>query len=81
MLPWCEDGKVPHQALAFICEAVWLLLHRFSNHLGNPLGGIPLSVWSTLSYPLVLWFSRCHVRLGSRFASACASMDVLICPV
>jgi len=22
MLPWCEDGKVPHQALSFIWEAV-----------------------------------------------------------
>ena len=27
MLPWCEDGKVPHCPLIFFCEAVWLLLH------------------------------------------------------
>ena len=66
MLPWCEDGKIPHQTLVFICEAVWLLLHKFSNHLGNPLGGIPLSVWSTPSYSLVLWLSRGPAGLGSR---------------
>ena len=55
MLPWCENGKVPHQALVFICG---LLHHTFCNHLGNPLGCIPLSVQSILSYYLVLRFSR-----------------------
>ena len=58
MLPWCEDRKVPHQALDFICEVVWLSHHTFSNHLRNPLGGIPLSVWSIPSFFLVLWFSQ-----------------------
>jgi len=58
MLPWCENRKVPHQALVFICEVVWLLHHTFSNHLCNPLGCVPLSVWSTPSYFLVLWFSQ-----------------------
>jgi len=52
--------------LSFICEAVLLLLHNFSNHLGNPLGGIPLSVRSTPSYSLVLWLSRGPAWLGSR---------------
>ena len=47
-----------HQSLVFICEVVWLLHHTFCNHLGNPLGGIPLSVWSIPSYFLVLWFSQ-----------------------
>ena len=65
-LVWRWKGTVPHQALVFLCEAVWLLLHNFSNHLGNPLGCIPLSVWSTPSYSLVLWLSRGHVGLGSR---------------
>ena len=39
---------------------VWLLLHTFSKHLGNPLDGIPLSPSSSL----VLWFSQGCVRLG-----------------
>jgi len=64
MLPWCEDGKVPHHALSFIFEAVWLLLPKFSNHLGNPLGGIPLSVWSNPAYFVVLWLEQGHVGLG-----------------
>ena len=49
MLPWCEDGNVLHCPLIFICEAVWLLPHTFSEHLGNPLAGIPLS-------PPLPWF-------------------------
>ena len=67
MLPWCEDGKVPHQALVFFCEAVWFLLHKFSNHLAAIPLVVSLYLCSTQpSYSLVLWLSRGHVGLGSR---------------
>ena len=81
MLPWCEDGKVPHQALYFICEVAWLLHHTFCNHLGNPLGGIPLSVWSIPSYYLVLWFSR-RARGAVCVCMLCVSLHVRLswCP-
>ena len=52
---------------------VWLLLHTFSNHSGNPLGGITLSV---SSYSLGLWFSQGHVglRCGCVCMCKCAWM-------
>jgi len=84
MLPWCEDRKVPHQALDFICEVVWLLHHTFSNHLRNPFGGIPLSVWSIPSYFLVLWFSqRLHGAMVMWYVwMLCVSLHVQLscCP-
>ena len=64
--------KSTHCPIIFICEVVRLLLHAFSKHLGNPLGGIPLSPSSSL----VLRFSQGHLGLGSYGVCACFCMDV-----